>query len=288
MLKKVTNLVYNTKESLVSDTTQEQINKADVVLVYDSKTTQEILEKYQKLTKGIITPSQINSAQSPEFLSYFYKTPKSVIPFNPAIDQISHNPYRNLIKTTLEQEQQLSFNFINNQAYEALNTSQFAINLYTQSFTYLYNYLENFLEQLPQLISNQNQNLAYSNKNILIISNPNLLEFKFLKPKLVNQTILTENFFNLSIRHEIFRRKILNLDITDNLIYGYILECALKNLAQEKKLAYCRTCAYPHRKIMTNLDFEQFLEISELTSHAHTVDQMTSTINSYLDKLAKF
>ena len=56
-----------------------------------------------------------------------------------------------------------------------------------------------------------------------------------MKPNLIDQTLLTENYFNLSIRHEIFRRKVLNLEIPESLIYGYIIECCLKNLAQEKK-----------------------------------------------------
>jgi len=287
MTNQVTNLVYNNKDSLISDQTQSEIQKADVVLVYDSKTTQDLLKKYQELTKGIISPSNIESTHSSEFLNYFYKLKKIVIPFNPPLDQISHNPYRNLIKTNLEQEQKLTSEFINNQPYQALNTSEFSISMYNQTFTYLFNYLENYLEDIPSIIQKTNQNLAYLQKNILIISNPNLLEFKFLKPNLIDQTILTENSFNLSIRHEIFRRKVLDLEITESLIYGYILECTLKNLAQEKKLSYCRTCQYPHRQIMTNLKFEQFLELSELSSQNNTPDRLTESINSYLDGLAK-
>ena len=287
MINHVTNLVYNNKDSLISEKTQSEIHKADVVLVYDSRTTQDILKKYQELTKGIISPSSVESTHSSEFLNFFYKIKKIVIPFNPPIDQICHNPYRNLLKTNLEQEQKITSEFLTNQPYQALNTSNFSISMYNQSFTYLFNYLENFLEEIPQLLLQTNQNIAYTAKKILIISNPNLLEFKFMKPNLIDQTLLTENYFNLSIRHEIFRRKVLNLEIPESLIYGYIIECCLKNLAQEKKLTYCRSCQYPHRKTMTSLEFEEFLELSELTSQNNTPDQLTSTISDYLDKLAK-
>ncbi|MBI95967.1 hypothetical protein CL656_02365 [bacterium] len=287
MLNKVTNLVYNQRKSLINPQIQEYISSSDVILVYDSKTTQELIRQYRELSKGVISPSNIESTHSSEFLNYFYKLKKTVIPFNPPIDQISHNPYRKLIRTNLEQEQKICSEFIDNQPYQALTTSSFSINMYNQSFTYLYNYLENYLEEIPYIIQDINQNLAYSRKQILIISNPNLLEFKFMKPNLIDKTIFTESYFNLSIRHEIFRRNVLDLEVPESLIYGYIIECSLKNLSQEKKLNYGRNRKYPYRKTITSLTFEEFTELSKQISQISNTEQITSTTTYFLDTLAK-
>ncbi|MBT5346896.1 hypothetical protein HOJ01_01965 [bacterium] len=287
MLNKVTNLVYNQKKSLIKPETQEQISNANVILIYDSTTTQELIRQYKELSKGIISPSSLESNHSPEFLNYFYKSKKTVIPFNPPIDKISHNTYRKLIRTNLEQEQKICSEFIDNQPYQALNTSRFSISMYNQSFTYLYNYLENYLKEIPHIIQSTNQNLAYSSKKTLIISNPNLLEFKFMKPNLIDKTIFSESYFNLSIRHEIFRRNVLELEVPERLIYGYIIECSLKNLSQEKKLSYDRKCKYPYRRTMTSLTFEEFIDLSKEISQITNAKQITSTTTSFLDTLAK-
>lgn len=284
MQNQITHLTYNKKENLSRyPQLPELIQNHDQILIYDSNCNTQLIQQYQELTKGILTPSQIQSSQSSAFLNILYRSKKIIYPLNPPADLSTHTPYFKHKQSTISKETEISSDFIMGDFLTALSKAEYAIQTYKYSFMYLYSYLHNVLENNEQIIQHINQNLAYQDKKILIISNPNLLEYKFMYPHTIHQQILSDSGFGLSIRHEIFRREILNLDITENLHYGYILESTLKNLKRTNKIDYCREQSYCQRSNFTQITFESMLELSHLLSEEKTAHQQINKINDFLE-----
>lgn len=275
----ITHLVYNQKENLQnSDKIKECIESNDFILIYDSCTNTDLINQYTELSKGIITPNEVRSTQNGFILGNLYKSKKITYPLNPPTDLNTHSPYFKHKQKTISKETEIAYDFLNGDFLTSLSKVDYSINTYKYSFLYLYSFLNSILENNQDIIDQINRNITFENKKILIISSPKLLEYKFIYPNSIHNQINIESCFALSIRHEIFRRQVLNLDIPESLNYGYILESTLKNIKRINKIDYCREKDYFLRKDLTNLSFETMQEISHLLSSKIKSNEQISTI----------
>src|SRR6056300_851601 len=267
MKNHITHLVYNQKENLQkSNKIKEEIDSNDFILIYDSDTNTELINQYTELSKGIITPSAVKSTQSGFILGNIYKSKKITYPLNPPTDLNTHSPYFKHKQKTISKETEIAYDFLNGDFLTSLSKVDYSINTYKYSFLYLYSYLNSILENNQEIVDQINRNITFENKKILIISSPKLLEYKFIYPNAIQNQINIESCFALSIRHEIFRRQILNIDMPESMYYGYILESTLKNIKRINKIDYCREKDYFLRENLTNLSFETMEEISHTLS----------------------
>lgn len=262
---KISNLIYLDKKNPIENSAL--IEDSDIILLYEPRNSSELTEKYKQLSMGIISPKEIETSYSNANLNLFYDTKKTIIPFNPQIDLATHSPYHRLFHKTNEFEQEITNNFIHGDCYKALNLCKASLETYRQSFLYLYSFLNYQLENIEESIQAYNQSLAYQNKNILIISSPKILEFKFVYPDLISRQYQTESHFHLSIRHEIFRRKILNLEIKENMFNAYLLECAIKKSSNQDHVDYCKSPIYHLREKILSIDETKLQELSQSNSN---------------------
>lgn len=256
----INNLIYLNKNQPINKLSL--IEESDLVLLYEPQNTNILTNKYRDLSLGAIKPKDIKSSYSKENLNIFYQSKKPIIPFNPPLDLESHTPYRKLFRKTNELESQISNAFINGDFYKGLSLTRASIKTYKESFLYLYSYLHYQIENIEEIIKAYNQNLSYENKNILIISNPKLLEFKFVYPNLISKQYHTDSHFHLSIRHEIFRREILNLEIDERMFSAYLLECAIKKSSNQSHVDYCKSSNYSIRDKLLNLNESELVGLS--------------------------
>jgi len=270
----INNLIYLNKNQPINKLSL--IEESDLILLYEPQNTVNLAKKYQDLAMGIIKPKDIESSYSKQNLNSFYQLKKPIIPFTPPLEIQKHKPYFNLYRKTNELETEIKNSFESGDIYKSLNLTRANVKTYKESFLYLYSHLYNQLENIEEIIQNFNQNLSYENKNILIISSPKLLEFKFIYPNLIGRQYHTESHFHLSIRHEIFRREILNLEIKENMFNAYLLECVIKKSSNQTHVDYCKTSNYIIRNKLLSVDESKLQQLS----YYETYNELFKNLNS--------
>lgn len=279
-------LIYNNKSDLGCFNMQAQLNNVDLVLLHHTYATSKLSKEFNKLTKGILNPKDINTSYPNAFLAQLQGCNLPIAIATPLVDNMSHSPYYNIMERIEDTEVTISQNFLDAEHYNNYELFERIFQLYQFSFQYVFTYLEEqvlqrtFLQEIGAWEQSSRPVI-----NALVIGNHNFLSHRLITSKQsdinTTRTTLTKPFVSLSIRHEIMRRKLLGLDVLPEHYNGYTIERSIKVLQNEITIPPHRTLAYPSRVNMCNLSDEETLQLSQ------TIYQQKSAIDKleYLTRL---
>ena len=251
-------VIYNNKRDLSDSADTIDIQNPDLILLHQTYATSNQVQQLDQLSKGVLAPSQLNSSYPNKFLAQLHGCKKPITIATPLVDNVAHSPYYNILNKIEELEVTISQNFLAGEHYSNYSLFERMFELYQFSFQYAFQYLEQQILQRSFLQSiGAWQQSEKSTIDALTIGNHNFVTYRLMcnpESKIkVQTTSLTNNFVSFSIRHEIMRRRLLNMPISEQHYNGFTIERAIRLLQTEITLPPNRQTIYTRRDNLCQL-----------------------------------
>ena len=277
-------LIYNNKDDLNYFPVPQESTSKDLILLHHTYSTSHLAKDLNQLTKGVLNPKDIACEYPNSFLAQLHRSQTPIIIASPLVDNNAHNPYYKILSQIGDLELEISQNFLNGEHYSNYELFSRVFQLYHFTFNYVFRYIK---EQILQRAFLQSigawEQSGKEELDVLLVGNHNFLSYRLMCPPESELTIarpnLTNRHLSLSIRHEILRRQLLHLPISEQYYNGFTIERTLRLLETEITIPAHRSPIYNTRKTLCSLSDEQTINISSEIALKENVMQKIKHLN---------
>lgn len=260
-------LIYNNKEDLNYFPLPQDSTSKDLILLHHTYSTSHLAKDLNQLAKGILSPRKIDCEYPNSFLAQLRNSQTPIAIASPLVDNNAHNPYYKMLSRIDDLELEISQNFLNGEHYSNYELFSRVFQLYHFTFNYVFRYIK---EQILQRAFLQSigawEQSGKDELNVLLVGNHNFLSYRLMCPPeseiKVSRPHLTNRHLSLSIRHEIIRRQLLDMPVTEQYYNGFTIERTIRLLETEITIPSHRSPIYNTRKTLCSLSDEQTINIS--------------------------
>ena len=271
-------LIYNNKDDLNYFPLPEDSTNKDLILLHHTYSTSHLNKDLNQLTKGILNPRDIECEYPNSFLTQLRNLQTPIVIASPLVDNTIYNPYYKMLSRAEDLEYRISQNFLNGEHYSNFELFQRIFKLYHFTFNYVFQYIKeqilkrSFLQSIGAWEQSGKDEL-----NVLLVGNHNFLSYRLMCPPeseiKISRHTLTHKHLTLSIRHEIMRRQLLNLPISEQYYNGFTIERTIRLLETEITIPSHRSPVYNARKTLCSLTDEQTIQISSEIAQKQNIMQ---------------
>ena len=259
--------IYDNKDDLNDFTLSKEQKDCDLILLHQTRVTSDLVKQLNLLSKGVANPKEIDSDYPNSFLAQLRNSNRPIGISSPLTDNPAHSPYFNTLDRIDDLEVKISQNFLDGEHYSNFSMFDRIFDLYQYSFQYFFTYLR---EQILQRAFLQNigawEQSGQDKINVLVIGNHNFASLRIAfnqdsDIQISHHTVKNQHV-TFSIRHEIMRRKLLQLNIPEQLYNGFTIERSIRLLENEITIPSKRSENYSTRSSLCHLTDEQTINLS--------------------------